>query len=122
MIAGGGDGKLVGPRDLLHQIEVYYDYLSEQPRLNREAIEASARNYFWFIRLKNAPGFARGFSRHNSGVQWYLRMVCQRIHWSCLEKPSRALRGRNLKRDIQAPVRQWRVQAPDGSYRQGPFS
>jgi len=74
-----------------------------------------------FIRLKNAPRFARGFSRHNSGVQWYLRMVGQRIHWNCLEKRSQALRGRNLTRDIQAPVRQGRVQAPDGSYHQGPF-
>jgi hypothetical protein len=32
-----------------------------------------------------------------------------RIHWSRLEKRSQALRGRNLTRDIQAPVRQWRV-------------
>ena len=24
---------------------------------------------------QNAPGFARGFSRHKSGVQWCLRMV-----------------------------------------------
>jgi hypothetical protein len=32
-----------------------------------------------------------------------------RIDWSRLEKRSRALRGRNLTRDIQAPVRQWRV-------------
>jgi hypothetical protein len=32
-----------------------------------------------------------------------------RIYWSRLEKRSRALRGRNPTRDIQAPVRQWRV-------------
>ena len=65
---------------------------------------------FWFIRLKNAPGFARGFSRHKSGVQWYLPMTLSRsINWSRLEKRSQALRGRNLTRDIQAPVRQWRV-------------
>ena len=33
---------------------------------------------FRFIRLKNAPGLARGFSRYKSGVQWYLRIVCRR--------------------------------------------
>jgi hypothetical protein len=33
--------------------------------------------HLWFIRLKNAPGFARGFSRHKSGVQWYLPTVGQ---------------------------------------------
>src|SRR3972149_582378 len=38
----------------------------------------SSYGYFRFIRLKNAPGFARGFLRHKSGVQWYLPMVCQR--------------------------------------------
>ena len=32
-----------------------------------------------------------------------------RIQWSGLEKQSQAVRGRNLTRDIQAPVRQWRV-------------
>ena len=32
-----------------------------------------------------------------------------RIQWGGLEKRSQALRGRNLTRDIQAPVRQWRV-------------
>ena len=31
------------------------------------------------------------------------------LYWSRLEKRSRALRGRNPTRDIQAPVRQWRV-------------
>ena len=36
-------------RDLLHQIEVYYDYLGEPPRLSREAIEASASNYFSMV-------------------------------------------------------------------------
>jgi hypothetical protein len=36
-------------RDLLHQIEVYYDYLGEPPRLSPEAIEASARNYFSMV-------------------------------------------------------------------------
>ena len=44
-----------------------------------------------------------------------------RIDWDCLEKRSQALRGRNLTRDIRAPVRQWRVQAPDGFYHRGPF-
>ena len=37
------------PRDLLHQIEVYCDYLGEPPRLSREAIEASASNYFSMV-------------------------------------------------------------------------
>src|SRR3990172_7885431 len=32
-----------------------------------------------------------------------------RIYSNRLEKRSQALRGRNLTRDIQAPVRQWRV-------------
>ncbi|MEI8376684.1 MAG: AAA family ATPase [Planctomycetota bacterium] len=36
-------------RDLLHQIEIYYDYLGEPPRLSREAIEASASNYFSMV-------------------------------------------------------------------------
>ena len=44
-----------------------------------------------------------------------------RIDWDCLEKRSQALRGRNLTRDIRAPVPQWRVQAPDGFYHRGPF-
>ena len=32
-----------------------------------------------------------------------------RIYLTGLEKRSQALRGRNLTRDIQAPVRPWRV-------------
>src|SRR4030042_1624567 len=32
-----------------------------------------------------------------------------RIYGNRLEKRSQALRGRNLTRDIQVPVRQWRV-------------
>jgi len=36
-------------RDLLHQIEIYYDFLGEPPRLSREAIEASASNYFSMV-------------------------------------------------------------------------
>jgi len=37
------------PRDLLHQVEVYCDYLGEPLRLSREAIDASASNYFSMV-------------------------------------------------------------------------
>ena len=36
-------------RDLLHQIEVYWDYLGAPLRLSTEAIEASASNYFSMV-------------------------------------------------------------------------
>jgi hypothetical protein len=36
-------------RDLLHQIEVYWDYLGQPRRLSREAIQASANNYFSMV-------------------------------------------------------------------------
>jgi len=36
-------------RDLLHQIEVYWDYFGEPPRLTCESIEASASNYFSMV-------------------------------------------------------------------------
>jgi hypothetical protein len=36
-------------RDLLHQIEVYYAYLGEPPRVSRAATEASASNYFSMV-------------------------------------------------------------------------
>ena len=63
-----------------------------------------------FIRLKNAPGFARGFSRHKSGVQWYLPTVCQRGYTGAAWRNGvRLCARRNLTRDIQVPVRQWRV-------------
>jgi hypothetical protein len=44
-----------------------------------------------------------------------------RLDWSRLEKRSQALRGRNLTRDIQAPVRQWRVRPLVAFVTQGPF-
>jgi len=50
-------------------------------------------------------------------VNWRLRIFCflegalpgtGGVLWlDCLEKQRRALRGRNLPRDIRAPVRQW---------------
>ena len=63
-----------------------------------------------FIRLKKAPGFARGFSRHKSGVEWYLPMVCRRKNTgSAWRNGVRLCSRRNLTRDIQPPVRQGRV-------------
>ena len=44
-----------------------------------------------------------------------------RMYWSRLEKRSRALRGRNLTRDIQAPVRQGRVRPPMAFVTRGRF-
>ena len=76
-----------------------------------------------FIRLKNAPGFARGFSRHKSGVQWYLPTIRERGHTEAAWRNGVGLCSRrNLMRDIQAPVRQWRVRPLIANAVRGRFS
>ena len=64
-------------------------------------------------------------------VNWRVRIFCflegalpgmGGVLWlDCLEKQRRALRGRNLPRDIQAPVRQWACRPLMTFCHQGPF-
>ncbi len=52
------------------------DWRGALPQVEVQVFTKRSRGeHFGFIRLKGAPGFARGFSRHKSGVQWDLPMI-----------------------------------------------
>ena len=62
-----------------------------------------------FIRRKGARAFGPGFSRHKSGVQWYVPTVCQRGYTGAAWRNGVRLCGDASKtRDIRVPVRPWR--------------
>ena len=93
-------------------------FLDEPPRTRG----GLPRSLIWFIRLKNAPGFARGFSRHKSGVQWYLRIVCRRGYTGTPGETESGSAGTQPDKGYPGSGAPMARQAPDGFCQPGPFS